>query len=309
MRAALQLALEQWALERAGLLEEEPYRRGHRVRILQDAIAPLATDMPAAVRDRLHHALSVIYGIEPWVVLKDIWGLPDREVERVALWMADALIDAALREAQQRHARRGSSDDPRAPRPLSKTRRRAATAESPADGSTRGDDPHSHPRRAAGGEGRRAAAPADQEVDRAARRAGHRGRMHARQAGHACCGTRSMTRPRGATCAASCTVCARPACTMRWPAATTRWRWPATSAAMPASSRPRWRATISRPRCACTQRHCSMASTSASRRASTIGWPRRASDWRGSGARRRPPRRCGSKPPATCAPRCRCATA
>ena len=41
----------------------------------------------------------MVYGIEPYVVLKDIWGLPDREVERIALWMADALVDAALREA------------------------------------------------------------------------------------------------------------------------------------------------------------------------------------------------------------------
>ena len=99
LRAAAQLSLEQWALERAGLLEEEPYRRGHRVRILQHAIAPLAPLMTAATRDRLHRALSVVYGIEPYVILKDIWGLPDREVERVALWMADALIDAALRES------------------------------------------------------------------------------------------------------------------------------------------------------------------------------------------------------------------
>ena len=99
LRAAAQLSLEQWALERAGLLEEEPYRRGHRVRILQHAIAPLAPLMRPAVRDRLHRALSVVYGIEPYVILKDIWGLPDREVERTALWMADALIDAALREA------------------------------------------------------------------------------------------------------------------------------------------------------------------------------------------------------------------
>lgn len=97
LRAAAQLALEQAALERAGLLEEEPYRRGHRVRILEHAIAPLA--LPASVRARLHHALSVVYGIEPYVILKDIWGLPDREIERVALWMADALIEAALREA------------------------------------------------------------------------------------------------------------------------------------------------------------------------------------------------------------------
>ena len=98
LRAAAQLSLEQWALERAGLLEEEPYRRGHRVRILQHAIEPLAPLMRPVVRDRLHRALSVVYGIEPYVILKDIWGLPDREVERTALWMADALIDAALRE-------------------------------------------------------------------------------------------------------------------------------------------------------------------------------------------------------------------
>ena len=111
MRAALQLALEQWALDRAGLLEEEIYRRGHRVRILEHAIAPLAAKMPAAVRGRMHRALSVIYGIEPWVVLKDIWGLHDREIERIALWMADAVMAAALRESHgaPRTSRRATS--------------------------------------------------------------------------------------------------------------------------------------------------------------------------------------------------------
>ena len=99
LRAAAQLSLEQSALERAGLLEEEPYRRGHRIGILEHAIAPLAPALPKAVRDRLHKALSIVYGIEPYIILKDIWGAPDREVERIALWMADALIDAALRDA------------------------------------------------------------------------------------------------------------------------------------------------------------------------------------------------------------------
>jgi len=101
MRAAAQLALEQWALERAGLLEEVPYRRGHRIRILEHAIAPLAPGLPAAVRERLHRALSVIYGIEAYVILRDIWGEGDREIERTVLWMADALVDAALRDARQ----------------------------------------------------------------------------------------------------------------------------------------------------------------------------------------------------------------
>lgn len=101
LRAAAQLALEQWALERAGLLEEVPYRRGHRVRILAHAIAPIAPSLTPALHLRLHHALSVVYGIEPYIILKDIWGLPDRQVERTALWMANALIDAALRESAE----------------------------------------------------------------------------------------------------------------------------------------------------------------------------------------------------------------
>ena len=104
LRAAAQLALEQWALERAGLLEEEPYRRGHRIRILEHAIAPLAPDLSASSRDRLHRALSVIYGIESYMILKDIWGMRDRELERTVLWMADALIDATLSESASRRA-------------------------------------------------------------------------------------------------------------------------------------------------------------------------------------------------------------
>lgn len=99
LRAAAQLALEQWALERAGLLEEEPYRRGHRIRILEHAIAPLAPNLTRPVRERLHRALSVIYGIEAYVILRDIWGAGDRELEKTVIWMADALIDSALRES------------------------------------------------------------------------------------------------------------------------------------------------------------------------------------------------------------------
>ena len=113
LRAAAQLALEQWALERAGLLEEEPYRRGHRIRILGHAIEPLAADLPPAVHDRLHKALSVVYGIEPYIILKDIWGLPDRKVEELALWMADAMVEAALRDATNATAKTPNTPAPR----------------------------------------------------------------------------------------------------------------------------------------------------------------------------------------------------
>lgn len=109
LRAAAQLALEQTALERAGLLEEEPYRRGHRIRILGHALEPLVPQLRPATLRRLHHALSVVYGIEPYIILKDIWGLPDREVEAIALWMANALIDAALAETARPARTRGRS--------------------------------------------------------------------------------------------------------------------------------------------------------------------------------------------------------
>ena len=98
MRAALQLALEHKSLEDAGLLEEEPFRRGQRQEILKVALAPLRVQLPAKSWNRLLNALAVVYGIEPMIVLKDICGASDRETEAVVRWMMDALMDAALRE-------------------------------------------------------------------------------------------------------------------------------------------------------------------------------------------------------------------
>ena len=101
LRAALQLALEQWALQRAGLLEEEPYRRGHRVGILATALAPLKKDLTPAARERLHRALTVLYGIEAYTILKDMWGMGEKEIERTVLWMADVLMAASVEEGKR----------------------------------------------------------------------------------------------------------------------------------------------------------------------------------------------------------------
>lgn len=98
MRAALQLALEHRSLEAAGLLEEEPFRRGQRAEILKATLAPLRPKLSARAWKRLINALAVVYGIEPMIVLKDICGVNDRETKAVVRWMMDALIDAVLRE-------------------------------------------------------------------------------------------------------------------------------------------------------------------------------------------------------------------
>jgi AcrR family transcriptional regulator len=101
LRAALQVSLSDMALERAGKLTEEPYRRGHRIDILSHAAMPLRAQLGKRGFERLVRALSVVYGIEAYVVLRDIWGARDKEIQAIAAWIADALVDAALRDAER----------------------------------------------------------------------------------------------------------------------------------------------------------------------------------------------------------------
>jgi len=94
MRAALQLSMEHAALARTGALTEPPYRRGFRREILRRAAAPLEEKLGTVAFKRLLLALSIIYGIEAYVVLKDIWDVDDATVESTARWMVDALLKA-----------------------------------------------------------------------------------------------------------------------------------------------------------------------------------------------------------------------
>ena len=97
-KAALKLSLDQWAMRQAGTLgTEPPFKRGHRVGLLRDALSPLNTLAPDKV-ERLAQALSMVFGVEALVVLKDICGLEGEEMRSVARWAARALIRAAISE-------------------------------------------------------------------------------------------------------------------------------------------------------------------------------------------------------------------
>jgi AcrR family transcriptional regulator len=92
-KAALKLSLEQWAQRQAGTLgEEPPFKRGHRVELLQQAIAPLKKTLPRGQFKRLAQALSLAYGLEVLIILKDLWGLEENEMQNVAQWTARALV-------------------------------------------------------------------------------------------------------------------------------------------------------------------------------------------------------------------------
>lgn len=96
-KAALKLSLDQWAQRQAGTLGNEPrFTRGHRVDLLKQVTAPLEGQISPARRDRLSQALSLVFGVEVLVVLKDIWGLSAADAQAVAEWAAGALVDAAI---------------------------------------------------------------------------------------------------------------------------------------------------------------------------------------------------------------------
>ncbi len=92
-RAALRLSLDHWAKTRSGTLGvEPPLSRGHRVELLRDAVSTLRGTVEDSELDRLTKALSLVFGIEAFVVLKDIWKMEQDEVERTIAWVAEALI-------------------------------------------------------------------------------------------------------------------------------------------------------------------------------------------------------------------------
>lgn len=99
-KAALKLSLDQWARRQAGTLGSEPaFVRGHRVALLEDALAPLKGRLPSRDFERLAQALSLIFGVEVLIVLKDMWGLGGENTLSVAQWAAGALVRAAIEEA------------------------------------------------------------------------------------------------------------------------------------------------------------------------------------------------------------------
>lgn len=104
-KAALKLSLDEWAQQKAGGSVNEPqFRRGHRVELLREAVSPLDGRLPADQVDRLAQALSLIFGVEALVVLKDMWGLTSAQAEEVARWAAAALVKAAIEGGQKQQS-------------------------------------------------------------------------------------------------------------------------------------------------------------------------------------------------------------
>jgi AcrR family transcriptional regulator len=91
-RTMLRLSLEADPVERSRL----PLRQGRAIKWIEDALAPLQTQMSEAERHRLALAIRSATGIEALVWLTDVAGLSRHDATDLMRWSAQALLRSAL---------------------------------------------------------------------------------------------------------------------------------------------------------------------------------------------------------------------
>lgn len=78
-------------------------RRGYRrIQWIEQALAPVRTQLTRKEFERLVSALSVLIGWEPLIVLKDIRCLDDRQIDDVLTFAVRAVVEKALADAKSR---------------------------------------------------------------------------------------------------------------------------------------------------------------------------------------------------------------
>jgi AcrR family transcriptional regulator len=99
MRTMIRLTIEHRLDEaRGGPARQAPLRGGRRIEWIETALEPVREQLGEARFERLVSALSLIVGIEMFLVLRDIRGLDHTEMEAVSRWAARALLQASLEE-------------------------------------------------------------------------------------------------------------------------------------------------------------------------------------------------------------------
>jgi hypothetical protein len=84
------------SLDPARDLTRPARRRGYIAQLL----APLRDDLQAETYDRLAASLTLLFGIDPIVSLRDNGDLEPREIPDALAWAAYRLVDAALADAK-----------------------------------------------------------------------------------------------------------------------------------------------------------------------------------------------------------------
>lgn len=102
VKAALALSLAQSAQRRSDAMPPGPrFQRGPRIQLLEHALSPVSDRLSEAEFSKLIKALSLTFGIEVILVLKDVWQVNVDEMQDVAVWAARTLVRAAVAEAER----------------------------------------------------------------------------------------------------------------------------------------------------------------------------------------------------------------
>jgi AcrR family transcriptional regulator len=73
----------------------DPFRGARRLDLLDAALAPLASELSGDELDRLRTALSMLVGVEPMIVLRDVLRLDRSEARAAGEWAVRELVRAA----------------------------------------------------------------------------------------------------------------------------------------------------------------------------------------------------------------------
>lgn len=101
LRAALHLSLTQWAHSQStdAIPVREKLIRGNRKTMLTQVMEPLRHELSPELMKRTIRALSLVYGSEIFLVMKDIWGCENDELEEMGKWIAKAIVRQAREDA------------------------------------------------------------------------------------------------------------------------------------------------------------------------------------------------------------------
>lgn len=91
-RAYLKASMDHW--ERNPAARGEPLREGRRARLLEAALLDLKPRMPAGEFETLVQALSLLTFIEPFIVLRDVFGLPESAASEVQRWAIRRILES-----------------------------------------------------------------------------------------------------------------------------------------------------------------------------------------------------------------------
>ena len=114
-RSIVQVTLDRWFTRDTGDdTGPGPVRETRRFSFIDPALAPLAGVIPEPALRRLRHALTLVFGAEALIAMRDVARLEPAQATDVMRWAAATLITGAITQATAPH-QPPSTDDPPTP--------------------------------------------------------------------------------------------------------------------------------------------------------------------------------------------------